>query len=150
VASSPFPPADWLERLRKAPGVSGAQTPGKAVECTQAPIDLTPTTAPNPLFLADDQAGTYMRVTFGSPDVDYDQVLYIVSNLGFRLADPCYDQAQARGASPDWHLMGQEQRFAASQSLILATTSFASNQWEAQLRAASNVASLEIPFGATC
>ena len=80
----------------------------------------------------------------------YEMALEGVNGLGFRLADPCYEAARARGAKPIWHSMSQAQTFAQTQTLVLATTSVNATTWLSQLQALAGVQHITAPFAAAC
>lgn len=101
-------------------------------------------------FVTADQLGTYAHVTFSSGAETYDAALNAVTDLGLRLADPCYERAQARGAVPAWHTMGQESGYAGSAALVVAPTSQASANWQNQIQALAGVVSTQVPFSAQC
>jgi hypothetical protein len=87
----------------------------------------------NPPFLAAKKAGAYVRVTF-SQTTGYDSALDIVNALGFRLANPTYEQKRAREPQPAWSSMGQENSYGKTQTLLLATTQFNTANWANQLK----------------
>ncbi len=74
-----------------------------------------------------------MRVTF-SQTTGYDSALDIVNALGFRLANPTYEQKRAQGLQPAWISMGQETTYGKTQTLLLATTQFNAANWTNQLK----------------
>lgn len=88
VSSTPLAPSGWLTPLGKITGVTQVQ-PNPAYGC---PLMGGNSPAPGTLvFLAPDQAGTYARITF-SAQTSYESALALVSALGFRLGDPCYER----------------------------------------------------------
>jgi hypothetical protein len=101
-------------------------------------------------FVAADQLGTYAQITFDSASESYDAGLGDVTDLGLRLADPCYEQAQTHGTTSSWHAMGQETAFADAGALVVAPTVAASADWQDQIQALSGVVSTEVPFTAQC
>ncbi len=102
----------------------------------------------NPPHISPGQVGTYLRVIFSSGN--YDAALNAINNLGFRVANPCYEQARARGSKPAWSLMGQEDSFAQAYTLVLATTNNNAATWQSQLRSLHGVTKVEAPFKASC
>lgn len=137
VGSAPL----WLSRLKASPNVSmvNVQT---VFSC---PADIG---NQQPLYIPKSQVGTYVRVTFSGGS--YDAALNAINNLGFRLANPCYEQARARGSKPTWSLMGQETSFAQTHSLLLATTNMNATTWRSQLQALPGVTQVNAPFKASC
>ncbi len=139
VNSSPL----WFNRLQAMPGVVSVQADGPH-SCPMMRYD------PNaPRFLGLDAPVTYIRATFSSGTA-YDSALDAVNNLGFRLANPCYEQARSRGDKPAWNTAGQENAFASSHMLLLATTSDNATTWLAQLKSAEGVTAVEAPLKVTC
>lgn len=137
VGSAPL----WLYRLKASPNVSGVNV-NPVFSC---PMELA---NQQPLYIPRNQIGTYVRVTFSGGS--YDATLNAINNLGFRLANPCYEQARARGSKPAWSLMGQETTFAQTHSLLLATTNINATTWRSQLSALPGVTQVTAPFKASC
>ncbi len=116
-----------------------------------------PKVAPDVLTLnpADNQVleplGIYAYVTFAA-GVDYDTALYDVSNLGLRLADPCYEQSLLPHQHPQqWHPMGQEITFSYSHALVVAPVPLVSAvTWRDQLHKLPDVASSDTSYHAVC
>jgi len=131
----------WLYRLQASPNVASADVQ-TAFSCPNEPVDQKPS------YLPPGQVGTYVRVTFSG--ANYDAALNAINNLGFRLTNPCYEQARARGKKPAWSSMGQEAAFAQTSSLLLATTRANAATWHSQLQALSGVTKIETPFQASC
>ena len=90
-----------------------------------------------------------MRVTFADT-AQYAIALDAINALGFRLGDPCYEQARARGTKPTWHSMGQADSFTKTRMLVLATTAFNATNWAKQLEAVAGVVKVEAPFKMAC
>ncbi len=143
------PPLDWLKRLQTTPGVQETRYAGDLV-CLAVIYGTPPPGVAVPLNAA--QAGTYARVTFTHPLDNYDAALYVVSNVGLRLVDPCYEQALLqRQETPPWHPMGQEHTFATTHALVVATSKrVTSSLWQEQLRAFPGVVTIESPFSVKC
>lgn len=144
-----FAPDDWLSRLKATTGVSntGFLDPKNGV-CqtvvygTPSPGVAVPLTAV--------QAGSYAHITFKQPVTNYDEALYTVSNVGLRLADPCYEQSVSQSKSP-WRSMNQEKSFTDTHTLIVATSTLVtSDLWQTQLQSTSGVAIIQTPFMARC
>lgn len=143
VISTPLAPSDWQTRLQATAGVTKVDTHG-VVHCPAI-------THPSPrtiISLPPQQAGTYVKVTFSPTVVNYDNALYIVSNLGFRLANPCYEQE--KGKPDDWHPMGQEALFTETRTLVVATASVTPADWQTRLPHTSGVASVAAPYKGNC
>ena len=132
----------WLGRLTATAGVEQVQIAG-AHSCPAERVGNGPS------YLSPQQAGTFVQVTFTSA-TSYFNALDATSALGFRLADPCYEQARAQGSKPTWHPMGQADSFGQTHTLILATTPLNATIWANQLRAVTGVASIEAPFKMAC
>ncbi len=132
VASAPL----WLARLKTAPGVQNVQEGGPhscpAIGATNSPAHLDAA-----------KAGTFIRVTFANTIQSYDDALFAVDDLGFRLAAPCYEQGRAEGKKPSWNDMGQLDSFGKTHALLLATTSFNATTWADQLKATAGVVHIE-------
>jgi outer membrane protein assembly factor BamB len=131
AASAPL----WLARLQASPGVTAVQA-FSVINCPMERLDN------NPPFLGPDRAGTYLRVTFTS--ASYDAALNEVNDLGFRLANPCYEQARAHGDKPTWKAMGQESSYAQGRVLLLATTPLNATIWQSQLQSLPGAVHVEM------
>ena len=90
-----------------------------------------------------------MKTTF-SDSISYDIALDAANNLGFRLANPCYESARARGDKPAWKTAGQENAFGAAHTLLLATTGFNATTWLSQLKTLAGVTKVDTGVGAGC
>jgi hypothetical protein len=101
-------------------------------------------------FVAADQLNVYAQIVFAGASATYNTALDAVTNLGLRLADPCYEQALARGAAPAWHATGQESGFAGAGILVVAPTFAAAANWQDRAHALISVTSLGAPFTAQC
>ncbi|MBA2396350.1 MAG: PQQ-binding-like beta-propeller repeat protein [Ktedonobacteraceae bacterium] len=132
----------WLHRLKTIAGVTDVQAAGP---------HSCPAMGMNTAFfrLHLQQKETLLRVTFAST-VSYNNALEDVSDLWFRLSDPCYEQARAQGTKPTWHPQGQADTFAKAHSLVMATTTFNSINWSKQLHAVPGVATVEEPLKIAC
>ena len=90
---------DWATKIYALPGAHRDPST-QSIPCTDGqPVGAqSPPSSGAPNVLTTDrvgnQTGTYVYVTFLS-GVNYDAALYDVSNLGLRLADPCYEYALA-------------------------------------------------------
>ncbi len=139
VNSSPL----WFNRLQAAPGITEVQADGPH-SCPMMRYD------PNGLNrLKPDAPVTYVRATF-SNSAGYDTALDAVNNLGFRLANPCYESARARGDKPAWKTAGQENAFGSAHTLLLATTGFNATIWLSQLKSLAGVTKVDTAVGTGC
>lgn len=131
VSSTPVGATNWYNRLQASPAV---------MSLTANPIYSCPLMRANqqPPFLPANQAGTYVKVTF-SYTTGYDGALNIVNALGFRLANPTYEQQRAQGTQLLWSSMGQEGIFSKTHTLLLATTSYNAFNWATQLKKTTEV-----------
>lgn len=146
VAPTPLAAPDWPTRLAAVPGVRRIHTL-PFVSCPPAAAIITGIPPPDAsLDLTANQIATYVRITFARPTDQYDAALDAMSNLGLRLADPCYEQAQPAS----WHAMGQEHPFASSHSLVVAPTLLTSRRWQDQVRATPGVVAIDAPFATRC
>jgi hypothetical protein len=143
VLTTPLAPADRVDRLEATPGVAGVET-NVVTDCPN--IGLT--SASTVTSLPRKQIGTYIRVAFSSNISTYDNALSIVSNLGLRLADPCYEQENNQPA--DWHPMGQETDFFKSRSLVVATTLVSPTDWRTRIPNTQHVASISASYSPVC
>ena len=133
----------WFNRLQAMPGVTSLQAAGPH-SCPMMRYD------PNALrFLGPDVPVTYVKVTFSS-GTSYDAAMGAVNNLGFRLANPCYEQARARGDKPAWNTAGEESAFGSSHTLLLATTAYNATAWLSQLKTVAGVTKIDEPLKVTC
>jgi hypothetical protein len=143
VMTTSLAPADWVARLEARPGVAGVDT-NAVGSCPNIGQPDPGTVTSLPLK----QTGTYIRVLFSSHIPTYDSALYLVSNLGLRLADPCYEVE--RDQPNDWHPMGQETQFFKSHSLVVATTPVSPADWQTMLPHIPGVASIAAPLHLDC
>jgi outer membrane protein assembly factor BamB len=118
----------WLERLQAMPEITQVQSDDGPRSCPNNPIN-----AQSVQRLPENQAGTYVQVSFVSGPA-YLKAWESLNALGFRVADPCYEQARAQGHKPAWHSMSQEESFAQKHNLVLATTPFNAITWRQQLQ----------------
>ena len=133
----------WFNRLQTTPGVIEVQASGPH-SCPMMSYN------PNALNrLQPDAPVTYVKATF-SNSTAYDAALAAVNNLGFRLANPCYEQARARGDKPTWQTSGQETVFGSAHTLLLATTTFNATTWLSQLKSLAGVTRVDAPVGVAC
>ncbi|MHB8600525.1 MAG: outer membrane protein assembly factor BamB family protein [Ktedonobacteraceae bacterium] len=134
VSSTPVGAPDWFDHLKGSPEIMTI-TPDPVYSCPLMGINN------NPPFLKANEAGAYVRVTF-SQTTDYDSALNAVNALGFRLANPTYEQKRIQGPQPAWSSMGQENSYGKSQTLLLATTQFNADIWANQLKGTTGVVSV--------
>jgi hypothetical protein len=136
------PPADWSNRLNTSPEVLSVGFLEPSNYTCKRVVYGTPsgkTAIPLPASVAEQ----YVRITFNAQE-NYDNALYAISNEGLRLADPCYDQARLKGQNPPWHPMGQEKTFAATHTLVVATSKkITSNLWQEHLKAIPAILSID-------
>jgi hypothetical protein len=143
VATTPLAPLNWQARLSATVGVS--KVDARAVfHCP----NIGHPSAGTITGLPPQQAGAYIQVTFAPTLTSYDDALYIVSNLGFRVADPCYEREQ--GQPINWHPMGQKHFFSSAHALVLATTVVTPTDWQQRLGQTSGVASVTAPYNTIC
>ncbi|MGH2494002.1 MAG: PQQ-binding-like beta-propeller repeat protein, partial [Ktedonobacteraceae bacterium] len=133
----------WFNRLQAMPEVTEIQASGPH-SCPN--MEYNPN-ALNRLPL--DAPVTYVRATF-SNSTAYDAALVSINNLGFRLANPCYEQARSRGDKPTWNTSGQENVFGPAHTLLLATTTFNATTWLSQLKSLVSVTKVDAPAGMAC
>ncbi|MFI5276048.1 MAG: hypothetical protein ACHQ1E_02165 [Ktedonobacterales bacterium] len=145
VIPTPLVPGDWLRRLAALPSVVAIYDGYGG--CPMIPVDVPP--VPGVLyFLGQTVWVEDVRVTFAASGASgYAQALATVSGLGFRLADPCYEQSLP---PPAWRPMGQQASFASGGALVVAITAANSTRWLAQLNAAPGVASVQAPYTQRC
>lgn len=107
ITFTPLAPADWFARLQALPDVKQVTIPQGNIACPMNNTGSPPSPSHHFLpLLSANQAGAYSTVTFSGASADYAVELDALLNLGFRLADPCYEHARAQGKSPAWHPMG--------------------------------------------
>ncbi|GCE02911.1 hypothetical protein [Dictyobacter aurantiacus] len=141
--STPLTPANWQARLLSNPEVANIKRP-LVLHCPMIPTRL-PAEAMG--SLTQKQAGTYVNVHFAA-NVTYDDALYAAQNNGFRLANYCYEHEPGQPA--DWLPMSQDQIFAHSHTLIVATTILSSTDWAKRMVRVQGVISLQYPFSSAC
>jgi len=146
IGTTALTPADWLTRLHASSDVSSINT-HVVFHC--------PNTLYNPAgisghitSIAPQNAGTYVKVTFATTGISYDDALYTASSMGFRLAAPCYEQEAGKPA--DWYPMGQQQAFASTHTLTLATSNMSPTDWQIRIAHTSGVTNVVEPYKAAC
>ncbi|HEY7343126.1 MAG TPA: hypothetical protein VH591_19795 [Ktedonobacterales bacterium] len=146
---------DWATKIYALPGAH-RDTSTQSIPCTDGqPVgSQTPSSSNAPNVLTTDQVGNqtsmYAFVTF-LPSVSYDAALYDVSNLGLRLADPCYEYALVKQSSPQWRPMGQETIFGVSHALVVAAAPLTSATiWRNQLRTLPDVSTVDTSYHPAC
>ncbi|MGH2485296.1 MAG: hypothetical protein ACRDHE_04715 [Ktedonobacterales bacterium] len=148
VAPTPLAPADWADRVDSLSGVVKTQ-----VYMTEPswPLRIVYTAPPADAvqYVAEDQVDTLVRVTVAGA-VPYESAIVLVSRLGFRLSNPCYDQAQASGHSPAWQPTGQESSFAATHALLVRVTYVNAASWRQQLTGNPEAYAVEAPAAVAC
>jgi hypothetical protein len=116
------------------------------------PDSSRPAQTPTVLAYAQAISSPNARVVF-TPSITYAEALSTISDLGVRLADPCYERKHAENqpTSAQWPGAGQEQRFSASHSLIVAAAPLATPiYWEQMLGSGAGIADITVPYTATC
>ena len=158
VSVTPITPADWIARLKASSIVKSINTQAH-FSCPNigpvqpigtigsTPNQSLPTTSSKITSIAPQQAGTDLTVTF-SASSSYDDALYIASNMGFRLAAPCYEQEAGKPA--DWYPMGQQQAFASTHTLTLATTDMSPTDWATRIVHTAGVTKANTAYKASC
>lgn len=142
---------DWFARLKVTPGILDVSYKS-VIYCPSVVYGVPAPGVAIPLNAG--EAGDFVRIAFSSAIGTYDDALYVVSNMGLQLADPCYEQAQLYPQGkprPSWHSMGQEQAFAMTQTLIVQTIKrVTSSLWQQQLHALSGAVSIQTPYASKC
>jgi hypothetical protein len=147
---TPLAPPDWLARLHALPEIAHITTDPQIFGCSPS-LDHFGTPPPMAAAgLTRGQPVAVARVTFAAPLDIYDAALYAISNLGMRLADPCREHGGASATPGPWQPVGQERMFAASATLVLATSVNASTRWQQQLSAIAGVRQVETPSLPAC
>lgn len=155
VTSTVLAPSDWLTRLQSLEIVSSL-TQSVNMSCGAYQADATPTPGV-PYYLIMVEAGAYAQVSIGSeskgsPALTYDQAVTALNDRGLRLADPCREQ-QLQGRSvtaSKWTPAGQQQQYAITRQLVVATTTDASDQWQGQAQTIANGTSVQTPYKPIC
>ncbi|MEO6888407.1 MAG: PQQ-binding-like beta-propeller repeat protein [Ktedonobacteraceae bacterium] len=142
VAATPNSAPLWFDRLGATPDIEKIEADGPH-SCPMQRVGN------GPRFLPASQAATSIQVTFTSA-TSYANALDATNNLGFRVADPCYEQARAQSKKPIWHAMTQANTFAHTYTLVLATTGYNATTWQSQLKSLAGVVKLEAPFTMAC
>lgn len=158
VSATPITPADWIARLKASSIVKSINTqahfscpnigPVQPIGVIGGTPSQSPSTASSKITsIAPQQAGSDLTVTF-SGSSSYDDALYIASNMGFRLAAPCYEQEAGKPA--DWSPMGQQQAFASTHTLTLATTDMSPTDWATRIVHTAGVTKANTAYKASC
>lgn len=150
LGALPTPDAapDWIKRLSAMQSVAAIYS--GPVGCPN-PGNQTPTTGAG-YFLTGNYltyAGASIQVVFAGTTL-YDQALSHVSDLGFRLANPCFEQAKRVSSQVQWEPQGQDQAFGVSHALLLATTTANSSVWQTQLHQESGVIRFQSNYQPSC
>jgi hypothetical protein len=145
VAPTSLAPGDWLQRLAASSSVASIYDGPQ--HCPLILVDLTP--VPGRLYFLGQRAWLeYVRVTFAPSSANtYGQALSALSALGFRLADPCYEQSLP---APLWRSMSQQASFGSGGALVVAITEANSAQWSAQLKDVADVVNVTAPYAPSC
>jgi hypothetical protein len=145
VASTSLAPVGWLARLQSTAGVARVQ-PNPEYHC---PLMGFATPVPGgTYYLPPEQAGTLVRITFAA-SADYDTTLTSVYDLGFVLANPCYDELP-QGTAVHWTSMGQEASFGSTHALLVVTSPLNSTQWQQQAQALVGMSNVQVRPAVTC
>lgn len=92
IGTTALAPADWQTRLHTSSAVSSINTHAvyncPAAGAAGAERLATIAASGRITSIAPKDEGTYVKVTFASTGLSYDDALYIASNMGFRLAAP--------------------------------------------------------------
>lgn len=144
TASTAAAAPGWLDRLKASGDIEQLWT-NQWGHCSNSPWALLHAPASLPL----DQSGSFVRVTFSNAS-SYDTVLDTIMMLGFRLANPCYEYLRALNQNPTWMPMGQEASFAASHTLLLATTPSNAVSWKQQISTTPGVIKVEVAPPIAC
>jgi hypothetical protein len=175
VTITPLTAPDWSTRLSRVHGftqnsqeqlsqplycpdlsIGGATYP--TVSATSTSVSSTsldtpqPAYAPMVLTYAQAISSPNALVVF-TPSSTYAEALYTISNLGLRLADPCYEHGHSRNqpTSAPWPGGGQEDRYSVSHELIVAVAPLASPiHWDQMLSSNVGVARVTVPFTISC
>lgn len=153
-------PTDWVYQMHHLPGVRNDPSL-ENIFCSGGHSTIGPTPQPGaPAVLTlnpadrhplNSEIGTYAYVTFAS-GVDYDIALYDVSNLGLRLADPCYEYSLLPHHQPkQWHPMSQEITFSYAHALVVAPAPLISAvTWRDQLHKLPDVTTVDTSYHPVC
>jgi hypothetical protein len=123
VATTVLAPADWVERLWTLPHAVKVNTSAvyhcpivsKGDNLLSRLLEVPPAERPVVLDFPRGMA--------------YGEALRAATDMGLRLADPCYEAALARGDHPAWHPASQEQAYGSSGSLVVAPTILTPDDW---------------------
>ena len=177
VAPTAIAAPDWISQAIGLPGASSPSSSAPVI-CTFARPSGSPVTpqpgAPKVLtsIPVDSHGATYFaRVNF-SANADYNAALYDISNLGLRLADPCYEYALAKPPPyqppqpqqipqtpqtpqvpwpPTWHPMGQQAAYNAHHALVVAPSRLVSaTTWRDQLPNLADVTATDTNYQPAC
>jgi hypothetical protein len=120
-------PADWLDQIRRLPGVAAVESPFYQ-HCSPSLFIGPQDTSLSRPSLPD------VKVSF-APTVSYNQALEVITALDLQLTDPCDEAAVRGGAHPPWHPQGQEAFFASQHALVALVTILAPDDWQARAQA---------------
>jgi len=121
IATTVLAPADWLPRLWTLPHAIKVDTnaqyfcPSNSGGLIGRLLVVPP--AERPVVLAFPRG------------MAYGEALRAATDVGLRLADPCYEAALARGDKPAWHPASQEETYSSNGSLVVAPTILAPADW---------------------
>lgn len=138
------PITNWWEHLNTAPEVNkvGFLDPPKYLCQNTVLLQGTPS-ANTPLPLSSKEPLQYARITF-QHEVGYDKALYLISNQGLYLANPCSNQ-DVQGGQKDESSRGQEANFESKSILVVAThQGITSSFWQQQLKKMPEILSVTV------
>lgn len=138
------PTTNWWKQLNAAPEVNkvGFLDPPKYVCQNDVLFQGTPP-ANTPLPLSSRGPLQYARITFRH-EVGYDKALYLISNEGLYLANPCSNQ-DVQGGQKEASSRGQEANFASKSILVVATQhGITSSFWQQQLKKMPEILSMTV------
>lgn len=177
VALTPLTAPDWNARLSRVRGIlpnrdpkrlsqtlycpdtsvgwGGSQTGSPTMSASASPTPpATSRSSYAPKVLTYAQiADSPNALAIFTPSVTYAEALYTISDLGMRLADPCYEHEHAGNpaTSMPWPGGGQEQRFSASHTLLVAAAPLITpTNWNQMLGSQALVAKVTTPYTASC
>lgn len=121
AATTALAPMDWVERLWTLPHAIKVDT--RVISACR----LIPSSLLGPLLVAPPAERPFV-LHFPS-SMAYGEALRAATDVGLRLADPCYEAALARGNHPAWHPATQQQAYGSNGNLVVAPTILAPADW---------------------
>ncbi len=121
AATTTLAPTDWVERLWTLP---------HAVKVDTRVVSSCPAISGSLLGLLVVAPPAERPFVLHFPSgMAYGEALRAATDVGLRLADPCYEAALARGNHPAWHPASQEQAYGSNGNLVVAPTILAPADW---------------------